>query len=135
MAPKDLLPGYVDGLRREIEAAEALGARPLKEWEGDPRVRDEGRMRLGRILDALHDVTLLSARRGGARRPGLIGSVAALVDGEGGLGPGLHAAMPLLTMARLRARGSVDLASMSPRRLQASLVASARLRRWMFGRP
>ena len=49
MAPKDLLPGYVDGLRGEIEAAEALGARPLKEWEGDPRVRDEGRMRLEQV--------------------------------------------------------------------------------------
>ncbi len=134
MAPKDLLPGYVEGLRREIEAAEALGARPVDDLDGDPRVRDEALMRLGRILDALHDVALLSARRGGPRCPGLAASVAALAEGHGGLGPGFHAAMPLLTMARMRSLGSTELASMSTPRLHASLVASGRLRRWMFGR-
>jgi len=135
VASKDLLPGYVEGLRREIEAAEALGARPVAELEGDPRVRDEALMRLGRILDALHDVTLLSARRGGPRRPGMVASVGALAEGHGRLGAGLHEAMPLLTMARRRAVGSMELASMSAPRLHASLVASGRLRRWMFGRP
>lgn len=131
MAASDLLPGYLQALRTELSAIAALAALPVDELEADPRLRSKAAMRLGRVLDALGDIGRLTHARGTPRRPSLSTLVDALAEGAGVAGPAVHSAMPLLTLARHRAAGTVDLTGLPAERLHQVLASGGRLERWL----
>ncbi len=134
MPSSDLLPGYLAALRAELAAVRKLATRSVSDLEADPRLRTDAALRLGRVLDAARDIAVLTTGQGAARRPSPAVAVDVLTEGAGPPtppGPAVAAALPLLTMARHRASGALDLATLQPDRLRRALTSASRLERWL----